>query len=108
VSPRLEQVARTLGAGPWRVFFTITLPLAARGLAAGAVLAFARGLGEFGATVMVAGLIPGETVTLALSIYQQVNLGRDEAAWPLLGVSVLLAFGAVWLSERLLQQRRAS
>jgi molybdate transport system permease protein len=107
VNPRLEQVARTLGAGPWRVFATVTLPLAARGLAAGAVLAFARGLGEFGATVMVAGMIPGQTVTLALSIYQQVNLGRDEAAWPLLGVSVALAFGAVWLSERLLQRRSA-
>ena len=107
VSPRLEQVARTLGAGPWRVFWTITLPLAARGLAAGAVLAFARGLGEFGATVMVAGFIPGHTVTLALSIYQQVNLGHDEAAWPLLVVSVTLAFGAVWLSERLGQRRAA-
>ncbi|MEI6861539.1 MAG: molybdate ABC transporter permease subunit [Verrucomicrobiota bacterium] len=107
VSPRLEQVARTLGAGPWRVFCTITLPLSARGLAAGAVLAFARGLGEFGATVMVAGLIPGQTVTLALSIYQQVNLGHDEAAWPLLMVSVILAFGALWLSERLGQRRAA-
>jgi len=107
VNPRLEQVARTLGAGPWRVFRTVTLPLAARGLAAGAVLAFARGLGEFGATVMVAGMISGQTVTLALSIYQQVNLGRDEAAWPLLMVSVALAFGAVWLSERLLQRRPA-
>ncbi len=107
VSPRLEQVARTLGASPWRVFWTVTFPLAARGLAAGAVLAFARGLGEFGATVMVAGFIPGQTVTLALSIYQQVNLGHDEAAWPLLGVSVTLAFGAVWLGERLAQRRTA-
>jgi molybdate transport system permease protein len=101
VNPRLEQVARTLGAGPWRVWWTITLPLASRGLAAGAVLAFARGLGEFGATVMVAGFIPGGTVTLALSIYQEVNLGRDDRAWPLLAVSVALAFGAVWLAERL-------
>jgi len=105
VNPRLEQVARTLGAGPWRVFGTITLPLAARGLLAGAVLAFARGLGEFGATVMVAGFIPGQTVTLALSIYQQVNLGRDDLAWPLLGVSVALAFGAVWVAEVLAQRR---
>jgi molybdate transport system permease protein len=105
VNPRLEQVARTLGAGPWRVFGTITLPLAARGLLAGAVLAFARGLGEFGATVMVAGFIPGRTVTLALSIYQQVNLGRDDQAWPLLAVSVTLAFGAVWLAECLARRR---
>ncbi len=107
VSPRLEQVARTLGASPWRVFGTITLPLAARGLTAGAVLAFARGLGEFGATVMVAGLIPGQTVTLALSIYQNVSLGHEEAAWPLLAVSVTLAFGAVWLGERLQRRRPA-
>ncbi len=105
VSPRLEQVARTLGAGPWKVFGTITLPLAARGLMAGAVLAFARGLGEFGATVMVAGFIPGQTVTLALSIYQQVNLGRDDLAWPLLVVSITLAFGAVWLGECLSRRR---
>jgi molybdate transport system permease protein len=107
VNPRLEQVARTLGAGPWRVFRTVTLPLAARGLAAGAVLAFARGLGEFGATVMVAGLIPGQTVTLALAIYHEVSLGHDEAAWPLLAVSVVLAFGAVWLGERLQPRRPA-
>jgi molybdate transport system permease protein len=101
VNPRLEQVARTLGAGPWRVWRTITLPLAARGLAAAAVLAYARGLGEFGATVMVAGFIPGGTVTLALSIYQEVNLGRDDRAWPLLAVSVALAFVTVWIAERL-------
>ena len=101
VSPRLEQVARTLGAGPWTVFRTITLPLAARGLGAAAALAFARGLGEFGATVMVAGFIPGRTVTLALSIYQQVNLGHEEQAWPLLATSVALAFAAVWLGQRL-------
>src|SRR5436305_1561111 len=77
VSPRLEQVARTLGAGPWRVFATITLPLAARGLVAGAVLAFARALGVFGATLMVAGVLPGQTATLALSIYHLVQLGHD-------------------------------
>jgi molybdate transport system permease protein len=99
VSPRLEHVARTLGAGPWRVFGTITLPLAARGLIAGAVLAFARALGEFGATIMVAGFIPGQTATLALSIYHLVQLGRDAEAFTLLTISVLIAFGAVWLSE---------
>jgi molybdate transport system permease protein len=68
VSPRVEHVARTLGAGPWRVFWTITLPLARSGVIAGALLAFARALGEFGATVMVAGFIPGKTETLSLSI----------------------------------------
>src|SRR5689334_20517230 len=72
VNPRLEQVARTLGAGHWRVFFTITVPLAARGILAGLVLAFARALGEFGATIMIAGNIPGKTSTLSLAIFQEV------------------------------------
>lgn len=102
---RLEQVARTLGSGPWRVFFTITLPLARRGLLAGSVLAFARALGEFGATVMVAGYIPGQTGTLALGIYHLVQLGQDETALVLLLISVLLAFGAVAVSEWLLRRR---
>ena len=101
---RLEHVARTLGAGPWRVFFTITLPLAARGLTAGALFAFARALGEFGATVMVAGYFAGETSTLALGIYHLVQLGRDSEALGLLGISVTLAYGAVFASERLLRR----
>ena len=105
VNPRFEQVARTLGAGPWRVFWTITVPLAARGLAAGAVLAFARALGEFGATIMVAGFIPGRTATLALSIYHLVQLSRDNEAWGLLVISITLAFGALWFSETLLRQK---
>jgi molybdate transport system permease protein len=105
VNPRFEQVARTLGAGSWRAFRTITLPLAARGLVAGAVLAFARALGEFGATIMVAGFIPGRTATLSLSIYHLVQLNRDDEAWGLLAVSVSLAFGALWLSEVLLRRR---
>jgi molybdate transport system permease protein len=107
VNPRLEQVARTLGAGPGRVFFAVTLPLAARGLVAGALLAFARALGEFGATIMVAGFIPGQTATLALSIYHLVQLGRDTEAVALLCVSVVIAFGAVWLSEWFLRRRPA-
>ena len=101
----MEGVARTLGAGPWRTFFTVTLPLARRGLLAGGVLAFARALGEFGATVMLAGTIPGETITLALGIYHEVQLGRDDAALALLGISVALAFGALALSEWLLRRR---
>lgn len=105
VNPRLEQVARTLGAGSWRVFGTITLPLAARGIVAGAVLAFARALGEFGATIMVAGFIPGQTATLALSIYHLVQLGRDGEALALLTVSIVIAFAAVWLSEWFLRRR---
>ncbi|HOG92356.1 MAG TPA: molybdate ABC transporter permease subunit, partial [Opitutaceae bacterium] len=105
VPVRFEQVARTLGASPWRTFFSVTLPLARRGLLAGATLAFARALGEFGATIMVAGYIPGETNTLALDIYHQVQLGHDGAALGLLGVSVALAFGALTLSEWLLRRR---
>jgi len=106
VDPRLEQIARTLGAGNLRVFYTITLPLAARGIIGGMILAFARALGEFGATIMVAGNIPGRTSTLSLAIYQNVQLGDDAHAFRLLGVSVALAFIAVWGSELLLRTSR--
>lgn len=106
VNPRLEQIARTLGAGGFRVFCTITLPLAARGVAGGMLLAFARALGEFGATVMVAGFLPGKTITISLAIYQDVSLGHDADAYRLLGVSVMLAFAAVWSSEWLMRRRK--
>ena len=106
VDPRLEQIARTLGAGDLRVFFTVTAPLAARGLLAGMVLGFARALGEFGATIMVAGDIPGRTTTLSLAIFQSVQLGRDGHAFRLLAVSVALAFGAIWASEWLGRRNR--
>lgn len=105
VNPRLEQIARTLGAGNARVFGTITLPLAARGILGGTMLAFARALGEFGATIMVAGSIPGQTSTLSLAIYQSVQLGQDTDAYRLLGVSVTMAFAAVWGSELLLRRK---
>ena len=104
VDPRFEQIAQTLGAGPWDTFFTITLPLASRGLVAGGVLAFARSLGEFGATIMLAGFIPGETVTLALGIYHHVQLGQDAEAIRLLIISLLLAFSALAVSEWLLRK----
>src|SRR5207237_4164538 len=107
VNPRLEQIARTLGASDLRVFWTITAPLAARGISAGMILAFARALGEFGATIMVAGNIPGRTSTLSLSIYQSVQLGQDGHAFRLLAVSVALAFAAVWASEYLARKKRA-
>ena len=105
VPHRLEQIARTLGAREGRVFFTITLPLAARGILGGTLLAFARALGEFGATILVAGNIPGRTTTLSLAIYQLVQLGQDEDAFRLLAVSVAVAFAAVWLSEWFLRGR---
>jgi len=105
VNPRLEQIARTLGAGNLRVFFTVTLPLASRGIVGGMLLAFARALGEFGATIMVAGNIPGRTSTLSLAIFQSVQLGHDSTAFRLLGISVLLAFTAVWSSQWLIRTR---
>lgn len=107
VSRRYEEIARTLGARESRVFFTITVPLAMRGLIGGAVLAFARALGEFGATVLVAGNIPGRTATLSTSIYNYVQLGQDDAAMRLLAISVVIAFAAVWTSELLLPRRHA-
>ena len=106
VNPRLEQIARTLGAGNFRVLCTITLPLASRGIVGGMILAFARALGEFGATIMVAGNIPGKTSTLSLAIFQSVQLGQDANAFRLLGVSVVLAFAAVWWSEWLIRRRK--
>jgi molybdate transport system permease protein len=104
VSPRLEQVAATLGASPLRIFLTITLPLASRGIIAGSVLAFARALGEFGATILVAGNIPGKTTTLSVSIYNDIQLGHDSDAFRLLAVSITLAFAAVWISEWLFKR----
>ena len=106
INPRLEQIASTLGAGNFRVFCTITLPLASRGILGGMLLAFARALGEFGATIMVAGNIPGKTSTLSLAIFQSVQLGQDANAFRLLGVSVVLAFAAVWWSEWLMRRRK--
>ena len=106
VNPRLEQIAGTLGASAARVFCTITLPLALRGIVGGMLLAFARALGEFGATIMVAGNISGETSTLSLAIFQSVQLGQDAQAFRLLGVSVALAFLAVWAGECLLRRRK--
>jgi len=106
VKPAFEQMGRTLGAGEWRVFLTITLPLAKRGVLAGTLLALARALGEFGATIVVAGNIPGETTTLSVAIYQHVQLGQDAHAWALAAVSAAFAFLAVWMSELLLRPRK--
>jgi len=106
VDRRLEGVARTLGASDARVFWTITLPLARRGLLAGVVMAFARALGEFGATMLVAGNIPGETATISLSIYRAVQLGEDASALRLVCASAVLAFAALWTGERMLRVHR--
>ncbi|HXF75138.1 MAG TPA: molybdate ABC transporter permease subunit [Methylomirabilota bacterium] len=103
VNPRLEQIAATLGASPLRIFFVITVPLAYRGIIAGSLLAFSRALGEFGATILVAGNIPGRTQTLSLAIFNFVQTGKDAEAYTLLGITVALAFSFVWLSEWLVR-----
>ncbi|PQO44289.1 molybdate ABC transporter permease subunit [Blastopirellula marina] len=102
VDVRLEDAARTLGAGPWDLFFTITLPLARRGVIAGAVLAFARALGEFGATIMIAGNIAGETRTIPLMIYSQLETpGGERNIVLLIAASILISAAALLVSEYL-------
>lgn len=101
VNRRFEQVAETLGASPARVFWTVSLPLARRNVLAGAILGFARALGEFGATIMVAGAIPGRTRTLAVAIYTYAETGLDRQAWQLIGVAGVVAFVALLVSNRL-------
>jgi molybdate transport system permease protein len=108
VDPRLEVAARTLGASRTRVFFTITLPLAASGVATGALLAFARSLGEFGATITFVSNIPGETQTLPLAIYTFTQVpGGDAQALRLSILSVLISLVALAFSEWLAQRHRA-
>jgi molybdate transport system permease protein len=106
VPPGLEQIARTLGAGEGRVLWTVTLPLARRGILAGGLLAFARALGEFGATIMVAGNMPGRTTTLPVAIYASVLNGDDAHAWTLAGLATCIAFLALWIGERFLRRRK--
>jgi len=99
VDPRYERAASTLGARPFRVFLTVTLPLARPSLAGAAVLCFARAIGEFGATMMIAGSIPGSTRTLAVAIYSFAETGRDVEAGQLVMVSAVIAFGALALAN---------
>jgi molybdate transport system permease protein len=105
VDPRLVGIARTLGCGAWAAFFRVTLPLAWRGVLAGTILAFSRALGEFGATVMIAGNIPGKTRTLALAIFHDSQVGRDDRAMVLAGVTIALAFTALWVTEWISRRR---
>ena len=89
VDAQLEQAARVLGLGEWAIFWRVTLPLAWRGVLAGTLLAFARALGEFGATLMVAGSIPGSTQTLSIAVFEAVQAGQDDvASWLVFVVSV--------------------
>jgi molybdate transport system permease protein len=105
VDRRLEQVSRSLGRGPLDTFARVTLPLALPGVLAGAVLSFARALGEFGATIVLAGNVEGETRTIPVAVYSLLNLpGGEAAVLRLVAVSVVLSlgalFGSFWLSAR--------
>ncbi|GAO55620.1 molybdate ABC transporter permease subunit [Novosphingobium sp. MD-1] len=102
VDTRLEDAARTLGAGPWRAFLTITFPLSLPGILAGAVLGFARSIGEFGATITFVSNIPGETRTLPLAIYSALQMPDGDAMVArLAGISVALSLMALVVSELL-------
>lgn len=107
IDPRLENAARVLGLGAWAVFFRVTLPLAWRGILAGVLLAFARALGEFGATLMVAGSIPGRTQTLSVAIYEAVQAGQDEVANLLVLITSVVCVVVLVTAGRLLPTRSA-
>ncbi len=106
VDCRLEDAARTLGASEWRIFISVSLPLAWKGIFAGLMLAFARGMGEFGATLMVAGNIPGKTQTLALAIYDAFQAGDDTRAAILAAVTSIVCVSLLMSAEFLIKLRR--
>jgi molybdate transport system permease protein len=113
VDPRLEQAAATLGSGPWRTFARITLPLSLPGVVTGAVLSFARSLGEFGATIIFVGNIAGETRTLPLAVFTALQLpGGEPQAMRLVVLAVVLSLcalvGSEWSSRRLRQREGLS
>jgi molybdate transport system permease protein len=101
VDDRLVQAARTLGASRWDAFTSVLLPLAAPGLLSGCILALARSMGEFGATIMIAGNIPGQTRTIPLYVYAALDSGEVASAWPLLAVSIALSAAALMAGEAL-------
>lgn len=109
VDRRFEQVARTLGRGPVETFLRVTVPLALPGILSGAVLAFARALGEFGATIVLAGNVAGETRTIPVAVYTLLNVrGGEASALRLVAVSVALSFAALLASFALSVRRRGS
>ncbi len=101
---RPEQVAATLGASPLRVIFSVTLPIAWRGITAGAVMAYARALGEFGAVILVAGNMPGVTATMSTTIYNDILTGHDDHALLLAAISIVFAFALILSGEQLLRR----
>jgi molybdate transport system permease protein len=108
VDLQFEQAARALGQSEWEVFIRVTLPLAWRGILAGSMLAFARALGEFGATLMVAGSLPGRTQTLSIAVYEAVQAGQDDVANFLVIVTSIVCISILLGSGRLLRPRYAS
>lgn len=106
VDPGYAQVGRSLGLSRVRAFVRVSLPLARRGILYGALLCFTRGLGEFGATALVAGIIPGRTETLSLGIWSRVQWGDDAGALALCAVSFSLALASMWAAESWLGRRR--
>lgn len=105
VNPRLEQIARTLGRGKFLTFLTITIPLAWRGILAATILGFTRAMGEFGATVMVAGNIPGQTQTIASAIYSAQQAGNEQRAGFLVLIALTVGFSAIFAAEWLARPR---
>ncbi|HZT54645.1 MAG TPA: molybdate ABC transporter permease subunit, partial [Burkholderiaceae bacterium] len=101
VDPQFEQAARGLGLGEWAVFFRVTLPMAWPGILAGVLLVFARSLGEFGATLMVAGSIPGRTQTLSIAVYEAVQAGQDDTANFLVGLTSIVCIVVLLAAGRL-------
>ena len=101
VDPQLEKAARVLGLGEWAVFFRVTLPTAWPGILAGVMLVFARALGEFGATLMVAGSIPGRTQTLSIAVYEAVQAGQDDTANFLVALTSIVCIAVLLAAGRL-------
>ncbi len=105
VDPQLERAARVLGLSEWALFFRVTLPMAWRGILAGVLLAFARALGEFGATLMVAGSIPGRTQTLSVAVYEAVQAGQDSTANTLVLITSVTCIAVLLAAGRLAPAR---
>ena len=105
IDVRFQQAARTLGASEWELFWRVSLPLATRGIAAGLALTFARAMGEFGATLMVAGNLPGRTQTLSVAVYSAVQAGDDPLAFSLTLVISALCIVLLVIAGRLLQAK---
>ncbi|PTN37856.1 molybdate ABC transporter permease subunit [Desulfonatronum sp. SC1] len=105
VGQKYENAARTLGCGEWQVFLRVSLPLAVRGIVAGTMLAFARAMGEFGATLMIAGNLPGRTQTLSLAVYSAVQAGNDSLANQLVLVISVVCVAILWAANRLVKPK---